>query len=358
MAGGSGKRFWPESRSKKPKQLLNIVGRSSLIDQTFQRAKKLCPPERILVVTNESQKKDIFRELKGIPKKNIISEPEVRDTAACIGLAAVIISAKDENACMIVLPADHIIKNTISFKKVMLSACKAAEDGFLVTCGIKPAFASTAYGYIEKEKERYKYKNTFFYRVKKFHEKPDIRKAARFARSGSFFWNSGIFVWKADVFLEYLKKYLKKTYNGLLSVKKSIGSEKKFKIALKKVYKHFSKISVDYAVMEKADKVVIAVCDDFVWDDIGSWSSLERHYVRDKKRNVVIGDVLTADTTDCVIVNRGSNGQRLTAAVGVKGLIIIQKDDVVLVCDKAKDQDVKKILSAIEINKKYKRLFT
>ncbi|MCK5706740.1 MAG: mannose-1-phosphate guanylyltransferase [Candidatus Aureabacteria bacterium] len=357
MAGGSGERFWPESRREKPKQLLKIVGRLSLIRQTFERAKLLCPASRILVVTNKSQEEMIKNELKELSKENIISEPVGRDTAACIGLAALIILKKDKDASMAVLPADHVIKNKISFKEKILSAYEAANNGFLVTFGMLPVFASTAYGYIEKGNYRKKYLKTRFFAVKKFHEKPNETKAKRFLRAKKYFWNSGMFVWRADVFLENLNKYLKITYNGLLSLEKNIGKRKIFQAELSKVYKKLPKISVDYAVMEKAKNVIVSVCRDLEWDDIGSWSSLQRHFPKDKRKNVVLGKVLPFDTDNCIIVNRNARRPLLTAVIGVKDLIIIQTDDAVLVCNKSKDQEIKKVLKAIDENRDYKRLF-
>ena len=357
MAGGSGTRFWPVSRSSRPKQLISFVGKDSLIKQTYQRSKLLCPPRRILIVTTENLKKKIGRELKGLPSENIICEPVGRDTAACIGLAAVIVHARDSKGLMAVLPADHVIRNRDSFVSTMNACFQAADREMLVTLGIKPAFPSTAYGYVQQGTFLKTYSMRKFYEVKKFHEKPGKSKAAGFVRKKEFFWNSGIFVWKAEVFLENLKKHLKGTYSALYPLQQAVAFPRKMKAALKKIYPKLPRISVDYAIMEKAQNVVMTPARDFGWDDMGSWSSLERHYLKDKERNILLGDAIAVNSRDCIIVNNMGQSKMIAAAVGVEDLIIVQTGDAVLVCRKSCDQDIKKVLQLINAGKTYRKRY-
>ncbi|MBN1522685.1 MAG: mannose-1-phosphate guanylyltransferase [Candidatus Aureabacteria bacterium] len=356
MAGGSGERFWPLSRTNKPKQLLNIAGRSSLVRQAYQRARLLCPAERICVVTGGNLKSSIRKEIKELPEKNIFLEPMIRDTAACIGLSAFLIQQRDSTAVMAVFPADHVIKNASFFKTILKDSFRAAREGYFITLGIRPSLPSTAYGYIEKGKALDRHGKTVFYSVRKFHEKPGKSRAKRFFHSGRFFWNSGIFVWKAEDFLLSLKRHLKKTYDGLSSLKPFLRSPRKIQRRLKKIYPFFPRISVDYAVMEKVKNVLVAIPPrNFLWDDIGSWSSLERHYPKDRKGNVCLGQVLSEDAEKTVVVNRSS--QMLAATVGTKDLVIVLTDDALLVCPKERDQDIKKILKKIDQKKQLRKRF-
>lgn len=335
MAGGKGERFWPLSREKFPKQLLSLTGKKSLLQETLERIQPLIPPRDILVVTRRSLARVIERQLPQVPRKNIISEPVGRNTAPCIGLAAKRIK---EDAVMVVLPADHIITPRRKFLDTLKKAVTLAkETENLITIGIKPTYPATGYGYIEagnKEKQQ-------VFRVKRFVEKPDKKKAERFLKSGRFFWNSGMFVWKKSVILEAIGKYMPSLYQKLQMV-----SSKN----ISKLYPGLPNVSIDYGIMEKA-KNSLLIPADFSWEDLGSWESLDKFLSRDKKKNAIMGRVSTIDSGECIMVNR----KGLLAAIGVSDLIIVSTEDVTLVFPKGKGQQVKKLVGKLRKDPKLRK---
>jgi len=327
MAGGKGERFWPLSREKFPKQLLSLIGKKSLLQETVDRLQPLISSQDILVVTRRSLARAIERQLPQIPRKNIISEPVGRNTAPCIGLAAKMIK---EDAVMVVLPADHIIKPRRKFLDTLKKAVTLAkETENLITIGIKPTYPATGYGYIEvgnKEKQQ-------VFRVKRFVEKPDKKKAERFLKTGRFFWNSGMFVWRKSVILEAIGKYMPFLYQKL----QMISSKN-----ISKLYPGLPNVSIDYGIMEKA-KNSLLIPADFSWEDLGSWESLDKFLSRDKEKNAIIGRVSTIDSQNCIMVNR----KGLLSAIGVSDLIIVSTEDVTLVFPKGKGQQVKKLVEKL-----------
>ena len=335
MAGGKGERFWPLSREKFPKQLLSLIGKKSLLQETVDRLQPLISPQDILVVTRRSLARAIKRQLPQIPRKNIISEPVGRNTAPCIGLAAKMIK---EDAVMVVLPADHIIKPRRKFLdtlKKAITLAKKTEN--LITIGIKPTYPATGYGYIEagnKEKQQ-------VFRVKRFVEKPDKKKAERFLKTGRFFWNSGMFVWRKSVVLEAIGKYMPSLYQKLQMV-----SSKN----ISKLYPGLPNVSIDYGIMEKA-KNSLLIPADFSWEDLGSWESLDKFLSRDKEKNTIIGRVSTIDSQNCIMVNR----KGLLSAIGVSDLIIVSTEDVTLVFPKGKGQQVKKLVGKLRRDPKLRK---
>ncbi len=335
MAGGKGERFWPLSREKFPKQLLSLTGEKSLLQETVERIQPLIPPRDILVVTRRPLAKAIERQLPQVPRRNIISEPVGRNTAPCIGLAAKMIK---EDAVMVVLPADHIIKPRGKFLDTLKKAVTLAkETENLITIGIKPTYPATGYGYIEagnKEKRQ-------VFRVKRFVEKPDNKKAERFLKTGRFFWNSGMFVWKKSVILEAIRKYMPSLCQRL----QMISSKN-----ISKLYLGLPNVSIDYGIMEKA-KNSLVIPADFSWEDLGSWESLDKFLSRDRKKNAVMGRVSTIDSGNCIMVNR----KGLLSAIGVSDLIIVSTEDVTLVFPKGKGQQVKKLVEKVRKTPKLRK---
>lgn len=335
MAGGKGERFWPLSKEKFPKQLLSLTGKKSLLQETVDRLQPFIPPQDILVVTRRSLAKTVRGQLPQVPRKNIISEPVGRNTAPCIGLAAKMIR---EDAVMVVLPADHIIKPRGKFLDTLKKAVAlAGETENLITIGIKPTYPATGYGYIEagtREKRQ-------VFRVKRFVEKPDKKKAERFLKSGRFFWNSGMFVWKKSVILKAIKRHMPSLYQKL----QMISSKN-----ISKLYPGLPNVSIDYGIMEKA-KNSLLIPADFSWEDLGSWESLDRFLSRDKEKNAIIGRVSTIDSQNCIMVNR----KGLLSAIGVSDLIIVSTEDVTLVFPKGKGQQVKKLVEKLRRDPKLRK---
>jgi mannose-1-phosphate guanylyltransferase/mannose-6-phosphate isomerase len=337
LAGGTGTRFWPFSRELEPKQFMQIIGKSSLLQDTIRRILGVIPNKNIYIVTNFKY----FYEVKyqvarfRIPEKNIILEPQGKNTAPAIGLCARLIGRVDKDAVLVVLPSDHYIKNAGNFKNCLKRAIRLANNGLLVTLGIKPANPSTGYGYI-KVKSR---KNGYF-EVGRFLEKPDLAKARAYFKDKRFYWNSGMFVWKASVFLDEARKYLPKLY-AMLNLIRSTED-------IAKIWPKIDAISVDYGIMEHSKHIAL-IPADFYWTDLGSWEAMNALLPKDKRGNVIQADCLDVDSCGVSVFSRGS---RLISLVGVKDLIIADTPDALLVCDKHKAQDVKKVVEILKSNKR------
>jgi len=353
MAGGKGTRFWPLSREKKPKHLLNITSEKTIIQETVDRIKTLIPLENILVVTGKKHASVLIKQLPEIPSRNIIIEPEGKNTAACIGLAALHIRRKVTDDIMVVLPSDHTIADNKKFIDVLDAAAKAAddEDG-LVTIGIKPSSVQTGFGYIERTALYKNIDNEEVFRVKSIREKPDFQQATEFVQSGNFCWNSGIFIWKVSVILKEISRFLPDLYSGLMKIDEALGSPEE-SVVVPRVYKKLKSISIDYGVMEKTDNVFM-LQGDFGWSDIGSWDALWEISPKDIKNNVALSgsQTIIEDSEDSLIYNP----QKLTALIGVKDLIIVETKDSLLICKKGLSQDVKKIVEKLAANKLKKYL--
>jgi mannose-1-phosphate guanylyltransferase len=352
MAGGRGQRFWPHSRFDTPKQLLSITGGNSMIRETINRVLPLIDLSDVFISTTEDLFDSIKDALPEIDYLNYILEPVGRDTAACIGLAAVIIEHryKDPDTTMITLPIDHIIKDSEKFLKATKEACALArKTGNLITIGIKPSRPETGYGYICVGEEVEKTENITACVVKNFTEKPDLETAKKFISEGNYLWNSGIFVWTCRGILNAIKKEIPKLYNGLMKIKDSLGTLQKKEI-VKEVFYGLEKISIDYAIMEKVSNRLV-VKGDFNWDDIGSWTSMERIFPKDKDGNVIQGGHEGVDTKGCVIVN----DEGLIVTIGLSDLIIISSGDIKLIYPKKREGDLKKIIERMANNEKYKK---
>lgn len=353
MAGGKGARFWPRSREKKPKHLLDIISEKTIIQETVDRIKPLIPPDNILVVTGKKHARTLIKQLPEIPLRNIIIEPEGKNTAACIGLAALHICKRTSDDVMVVLPSDHAINDSRKFLDIIDAAAKVAgqEDG-LVTIGIKPSSIQTGFGYIEKAGPFKHIADEEVFRVKSIREKPGYEQATEFVRSGNFYWNGGMFIWKASVILKEIGRWLPDLHAGLLKINDALGSPREA-VVVPRVYKKLASISIDYGVMEKADNVFM-IPGDFGWSDVGSWDALWEISPRDKEGNAAIGDspAIFEDSEGSLIYNP----RKLTALVGVKDLIIVETKDSLLICKKGRSQDVKKIVEKLEAAKAKKYL--
>ena len=342
MAGGKGERFWPLSTSRRPKQLLALAGGKPLILQSVDRLDGIVPPERILIVTNESLVAPI-RELLGQGSRvGVLGEPVGRDTAAAIAAGAAWIRRRDPQAVFCTLTADHVIGDLPVFRNTLargLDMC--ATHDVLMTIGIAPAEPSSAYGYIETGDSWETTGGVEFFRAKRFVEKPDPETAKSYLATGRYAWNSGMFVWSVrsirNAFAEFRPVLAEK-----IDAWSASKTDAEFQAALEKDFPALEKISIDYAVMEKAKNIVVCK-GTFAWDDVGSWPALESHLPKDGKGNAKTGDAEILDGARNIVVSEG----RLTALVGVSDLVVVQADGVTLVCDKAHSQDVKTLLARL-----------
>lgn len=342
MAGGKGTRFWPRSRQKRPKQLLNIVGRRSMLQQTVARITSLLPPENIIVVAGENHGEEVHNQLAELPKENIILEPVGRNTAACIGLAALLVQQRDSAAVMAVLPADHLITDEELFLATLRAAvARARIQPALITLGIRATTAETGYGYIEAGEQVDTVQNHGFYKVISFHEKPDRERAEQYLEQGNFFWNSGMFVWQAGAILEAMRSHLPGLYSDLQKLQPFLDTGDSVD-GISRIYPDLESISIDYGVMEKADNVLM-IPADFGWNDLGTWASMAQIWPKDDQNNVCQGEIMALDSRQNVVFSR----QKLCVLLGVDDLIVVDTEDALLVCPVHKAQDIGKILDAL-----------
>lgn len=342
MAGGQGTRFWPESRSEKPKQFLTLIGNRSLIQQSYDRLKDLFPPHQVLVVVGSAHLDLAQRQLPDLPPENFLVEPIGKNTAPCIGLAAVHIRKRDPGATMLIFPADHMIQGLSDFHLCLKKGIQwAAKSDYLVTIGIMPSRPDTGYGYVEREEVPID-NGPSVYSVKRFVEKPDLDTAMEFIKSGRYYWNSGIFIWRVDLILSKIQQYLPELYSGLIQIENNIGTDGEDAV-MRTVFNNLEAISIDYGILEKSHQILL-VQGDFGWDDLGSWGALADTSASDSLGMVVQGDYVGIDNTNCFI-----HGQNLLiAALGVHDLVIVQSGNVVLVCDKKRTQEVRNLLQQVK----------
>ena len=348
MAGGRGTRFWPRSREKKPKHLLDIVSNRTIIQETVDRIKPLIKPRNILIVTGRKHARELMRQLPEVPAKNILIEPVGRNTAACIGLAAVHIQKKAKDDVMVVLPSDHGIGDPERYRTVIAAAARVAEkENTLVTIGIQPTSPHTGFGYMEGGASIGQVAGYSLLRVKSFREKPDRKQAEAFVHSGNFFWNSGMFVWKASTIINEIERFLPDLYSGLMTIKSSLGKSSEAKI-LSTIYKGLTPISIDYGVMEKA-KDVFVIPASFGWSDVGSWDALWEISSKDGRGNALAGgsQAIFESTENALVYSPN----KLVALVGMKDVIVVETKDALLICKKGRSQDVKKIVDALAAKK-------
>ncbi len=343
MAGGKGARFWPRSREKMPKHLLDILGEQSIIRQTVDRIRPLVPPERTLIVTGRSHAAELIRQLPEIPPENILIEPVGRNTAPCIGLAAIHILKRVPDDVMLVLPSDHRIGDEPRFRQVLRAAADAASrKNPLVTIGIRPTGPETGYGYIEQGALFATLQQEKIYRVRSIREKPPLEEARRFLEQGGFSWNSGMFAWKASTILTAIERFLPGLHQGLRQIREALGTVREGEV-VGAIYAGLQAVSIDYGVMEKAKEVLI-IPGDFGWSDLGSWDALWEVSAKDENGNAVRGEVIGIDAGDSLIHCPG----KLVALVGVKDLLVVETNDALLICRRGRSQDVRKVVAAIE----------
>lgn len=353
MAGGTGTRFWPASRSAKPKQLLHLTGQRSMIQATADRLAGLCPAENLLIVTNQTLVDAIAEQLPDIPRESIIGEPAKRDTAPCVGLAAAWILAKDPDATMVVMPADHVIEPDDVFQDALAHAANLVEQDptRIVTFGIKPDYPAEVFGYIERSETRVDGGAYPTFEVNRFREKPDLETAKQFVSAGSFYWNSGIFVWKAKTILEALEKFEPKMAAHIQNIAASIGTAD-FDQTLDAEFKAIKGTSIDYAVMERYPNVLVVEAP-YSWDDLGNWTAIPRLTGTDDHGNSCNGEFLAIDTENSII--RGENGH-LIVTVGMKDCIVVQTSDATLVADKNNESAIKQVVAELQRRKMEKYL--
>lgn len=346
MAGGGGTRFWPLSRKERPKQLLNLSGKEIMVNETIDRITASVGDGNVFIVTNETQAQLMKTETEGrMNPKQILAEPAARNTAACIGYAAMEIVKKYEDGIMCILPSDHFVKNEKEFTNVINAAIETAEEtDMLVTIGIRPTFPSTGYGYICAEVDSAKMIGSTgkeYLKVKEFVEKPDEETAKQYMESGSYAWNSGMFIWKASTILKKFEELLPDIYACLVQIGDVMGTEKEQEV-IRKVYPEIPKISIDYGIMERS-KDVVMIEGDFGWNDIGSLDMLGIMKEQDANGNILYGEQINIDTKDCILYGK----DKLIATIGVEDLIVIQEKDAILICNKNRTQDVKVVVDML-----------
>ena len=339
MAGGRGERFWPKSRNNCPKQFLSLTAdKETMIQKTVKRLDKIVEPEDVFVVTNAAYREIVETQLPQIPKDNILSEPCARNTAPCTAYAAAVIKKKYDDAVMLVLPSDHLIGYVNIYHRALRKAIAAAEEGQnLVTIGITPTYPETGYGYINFGDEK-----GDAFEVERFVEKPDLATAKKYLASGNYLWNSGMFVWKVSSIMANIQKFMPEVYDGASRIGESFGTDD-FEEVLIREFEAFPSESIDFGIMEKAENIY-TIPGSFGWDDVGSWLAMERINETDDDKNFIEGDVIAVDSKRTTICG----GKRLIAAVGTRDLIIVDTDDVLLVCSKNSTQDVKKVISKLK----------
>lgn len=342
MAGGGGTRFWPLSRQKKPKQLLNLTGRELMVNEAVERMAEVIGKSNIFIVTGEMQTADMLIATAGkVFPRNVISEPEARNTATCIGYSAMEILKKYGDGVMVITPADHYIENVPALTEVLGRAILAAEEqDKLITIGITPSFPSTAFGYIKYDRSA----EGGIKPVHGFKEKPNETAAAEYISSGSYLWNSGMFVWKASLILEKLREYAPDIYSELEKIGEAMNTPAEQEV-LHEVYPNIRKMSIDYAVMEPSASngdVVVIPCD-CGWNDVGSWDMMSVLNKCDVHGNVTAGDITAIDVKNSVIYSTG----RAVTVLGVESMVIVETEDAVMVCPKSRAQEVKRIVDAL-----------
>jgi mannose-1-phosphate guanylyltransferase/mannose-6-phosphate isomerase len=360
LAGGSGTRFWPMSREKTPKQLLKVFGESTMIQQTLERLNDSLPVENVCIVTGQKYAYDIKNQLMevcGSDKFRMLIEPVGKNTAPAVGLAAVYIRKESPKAVMSVMPSDHIILKKAEFTEVIKKASEIAAKGYLTTVGIIPDRAETGYGYIKKGKrlaaagkgqgktggKRINPGGEVFI-AERFVEKPDLKKASEYVRSGDYLWNSGIFVWRVSDILEEIRKQLPDLYSGLMKIERAIGRKNEQDV-LNEVFDGLESVSIDYGIMEHAKKVAV-IPADISWSDVGSWRALDDIAKKDASGNVITGNVIDVGSKNSIVYA----GKRLIATVGLDNTVVVDTPDATLICNKDKTQDVRKVVD--ELRKK------
>lgn len=361
MAGGRGERFWPVSRQKTPKQLITLLGNRSFLQQAVNRVLPIVPIKNIIIITNEVQAPQVRKQLPKLPKDNVVAEPVGRDTCAAVTLGAALIGARSTTGVMAVLPADHVIPDEKKFQQVLSDSFDLASRGqVIVTIGIKPTEPNTGYGYIHVGEPLppphgvKPYKTTFF-KAERFVEKPNHEKAVEYLNSGHYRWNAGMFIWSFVTVTQGLEKHQPEMATACQRWFKVAGTPAKLAKVLSKEYPEIKKISIDFALMEHAQNVVVAD-GSFEWDDLGSWTALARHIKPDAEGNCAAADFIHVDAARNVVYDARVKNRTPIAIVGLRDSIIVQTDDATLVAHKSQSQKVKELVAKLAASKEYKKL--
>ena len=345
MAGGIGSRFWPMSTSKMPKQFLDVLGNGeTLLQQTFRRLSKICPPSQILIVTNTDYKDICKKQLPNIKEQNILCEPARRNTAPCIAYASFKIQHENRDANIIVAPSDHLITNEDEFERIVKECLEvSAQKDYLITLGIKPSRPETGYGYIQFSDKSCK-ENETLRKVKTFTEKPNLEIAQQFLDSGDFLWNSGMFIWSVSSIVLSIEKLLPDMYEVFLEGKELYNTDDEIDF-INRVFSTCKNISIDYGIMEKS-KNVFVYPSDFGWSDLGTWGSLENHIEADEFNNTLISkQVLLYDSENNIV---RLPKEKVAVIQGMDGYIIVDTKEALLICKKEEEQKIKQFVADIK----------
>ncbi|MGH9712487.1 MAG: mannose-1-phosphate guanylyltransferase [Candidatus Acidiferrales bacterium] len=349
LAGGRGTRFWPRSRMRTPKQLLNITGNKTMLRETADRLVPIFGHRNFWAVTNVEQVAAVRRELRGVPASHILAEPVGRNTAAAIGLAAIHLAREHGDALMAVLPADSYVRDTARYRSLVRAALEQARGaGNLVVLGVQPTRPETGYGYIERGALCAHPRGVTAYEVKRFTEKPNLPLARKYVSSGKYLWNAGMFFWRVSAFLENLQRFLPATHHALIELSRAIGT-RKYESALRRIYLRLENISVDFAVMEPATRIsgprhVSVIPAKVGWSDIGSWAAVYELLASKPGENVSAGPSFMLDTEG----NYFWSPKKFIAAIGVRDLVLVETDDAILLCSRERSQGVGKIVKWLE----------
>jgi mannose-1-phosphate guanylyltransferase len=348
MAGGGGTRLWPLSRKAKPKQMLRLLDERSLFQTAIDRLDGIFPPERILVVTVEDQASELLEQCPAIPEENFLLEPMPRGTASVVGLAAIVLQKRDPEAVMAILTSDHIIGNEEGFRHLLLSAYEIAQEGHLVTLGIKPTFPATGYGYIHRGNKLGLYRGLEVYEAIRFIEKPDQDRARVMLAEGDYAWNSGMFVWRVDKILGEFETQIPALFTSLSEIGSALGTSRESETIYYQ-WSHIEPETIDYGIMEGANQVAVIPAVGLDWSDVGSWDSLFDVIKGDQEGNIVMGGKhIGLETSNSLVYM--TQEHRLIVTIGVEDLVVVDTGDVLLVCHKEQAQEVRKIVNQLKDN--------
>ena len=361
MAGGRGERFWPLSREKMPKQLLALLGKKSFLQEAVERVLPLVPAKNIFIITNTAQVAEVRKQLPKLPKNNVVAEPIGRDTCAAVTLGAALVGARSTTGVMAVLPADHVIPNAKKFQQILSDAFDVAAQGqAIVTIGIKPTEPATGYGYIQTGTELPtpaggKKTKTIFFKAERFVEKPNFETALEYVNSGQYRWNAGMFVWSFITVTNGLEKHQPEMFAACQRWFKVAANPAKLAKVLAKEYPDIKKISIDFALMEKAQNVIVAD-GAFEWDDLGAWPAIARHVKQDAEGNAAVGDFIHVDAARNIIYDARTKNRTPICVVGLRDSILVQTDDAVLLAHKSQAQKIKELVKKLAEDKRLKKL--
>jgi mannose-1-phosphate guanylyltransferase len=346
MAGGGGVRLWPLSRQKQPKQMIRLWGEQSLFELAVARLEGVFAPEKILVVTVAEQAAQLQALCPQIPANNYILEPMGRGTAAVVGLAATVLHKRDPRAVMAVLTADHFIQNVAGFRQLLRAGYAAAQEGYLVTLGIRPTFAATGYGYIQRGMALGEYEGIQAFAVQRFKEKPEVQAAEAMLAQGDHDWNSGMFFWQVQRIAEEIEQYMP-TLAGVLHTLEAVWDTPEQQTRLQELWPKLEPVMIDYGIMEKARRVVVLPAGELGWNDMGSWESAFEVLPTDENGNIILSDQFVGVDTEQTFVYAHEAG-RVVVGVGLKDLIVVDTADALLICARRDAQSVRKVVALLK----------